>query len=313
MSRLTDFFKSKKTDSAPITQKQALQEATRADTWVNFMTGMGSVFRDRRQSTQVNTPDIFTQQTLENFFAGDDLAKKICSLPPKNEFREWLKVQSDDTELNDLVQARVDELGLVAELIDARVQARLHGGSLLILGADDGQDPVQPLNEKVIKSLTWVRVVNRWEANPKRYYADQAAAKFGKPEIYQLQEASVPGAAGSGMLVHESRCLRFEGTLTTRYRKAMNNGWSDSIFVSIYNKLRAYGHIVDSSETLISRFRPGCLQIQGAGTGHQRQGRGPHTRPRGGDQHHAFCARHYGARCRWRRIRAQGNTDARPP
>jgi len=244
-----------------------LDAAARLDSWMNMVTGLGTVFRDKRMSTQVGMPARLTQTDLEDLFAGNKLAKKICQAPPFHMLREWLEVT--DGESNDLaqdVQGRIEELGVVSMLIEAMTLARLHGSAVVLVGADDGMDPVEPLRENNIRSLSWFTTMDRWGLHPERYYDDPLKPRYGLPEVYSLSGGdNIPGSSVQhvGKLIHESRVIRFDGELTTRRRQAQNSGWSDSVFVSMYDELRAYGHILSSTETLVTDFAQAVYKYKG--------------------------------------------------
>lgn len=248
-------------------QDSILEALKNTDSWTNLVTGLGYALQDKRLSTEVGTPAILSRQDLEDLFSGNKLAQKICHAPAAHMLREWLVVQGDEdnTGLGDDVQARMDELGILAMLIEAITWARLHGGAVVVMGADDGLDPLQPLREDGIRTLSWFTTLDRWDIQPKRYYADPLAPRYGLPEVYEIVGGSVPGEAAQafGRLIHESRVLRFDGTLTTRRRMVRNNGWADSVFVAIYEELRMHGHTLSSAETLVCDFSQAVYKYKG--------------------------------------------------
>jgi phage-related protein (TIGR01555 family) len=250
-------------------KNELLEAASRLDNWMNLVTGLGTTLRDKRLSTAVGTPSVLTQQELEDLFAGNGLARKICQAPPFHQLRAWCRVVDGDgsQDLADDVQARVDELGIVSLLMEAATLARLHGSAVLIIGADDGQNPVQPLQEQKIKTLSWFTLMDRWGLQPERYYSDPLAPRYGLPEVYSISGGdTVPGVTTEtrhGALIHESRIIRFDGTMTTRRRQIHNNGWNDSVFVALFEALRAYGHITASTETLVTDFAQAVYKYKG--------------------------------------------------
>lgn len=235
------------------------------DSWQNIVMGIGDTSKDRRLSTRPDEPISLTSKELEYLFAGNALARRVCEAPAKAAFQSWLTIASDETEdLDKKFQDRCDELSLKSELIKARCFARLHGGIALFMGADDGQDAITPLNEDKINTLDWVKMYNCHEILPVRWYNDPNKAKHMDPEIYEFRSIETPGgvSTATGMKVHESRLIRFDGCLTTRARQAELNGWSDSIFTATYPTLRAYGHAMVGAETIMTEFMQSVYKLK---------------------------------------------------
>lgn len=242
-----------------------LNIAFKMDDWINLITGMGNVLRDRRLSTAVNSPTELAQQDFEDLFAGNSLARKICISPAMNTFREWFTITGEE-DLDEGLQNKIDELSIKQKLIEAFTWARLHGGCVIVLGVDDGLDPIEPLRMDTIKSFTWLNILTRWEIMPVRYYSDPFKPKFGEAEIYEITGVNVPGDGGiesHGKLIHESRLLRLDGAMTTRRRSIANNGWCDSVFTAMYEDLRAWGHVLSACETLVTDFSQAVYKYKG--------------------------------------------------
>jgi phage-related protein (TIGR01555 family) len=68
---------------------------------------------------------------------------------------------------------------------------------------------------------------------------------------------------GMSYIVHETRCLRFDGADLPERLAAVNNGWGDSVFVSYYERLRGLGDAYGDIESIIGEFIIGILSIDG--------------------------------------------------
>lgn len=230
----------------------------RADGWGNVLTGLGIAMRDKRAASAIQAAPILSPQHLQSLFVGDPLAKRICVLPPREMTRKWLKVTCDNETASKKHMQRQQELGIRAAVYQAMVWARLYGGSVMILGADDGAsaDMSQPLNEKGIKRFTWVNVLERPAIEVAEYYGDEFAPKLGQPKTYRLNGTSIVDSSGRslGREVHESRVIRFDGVLTPLERIQANNGWSDSIFVSLLELIRDTWGGFDGAAALLQDF-----------------------------------------------------------
>jgi len=255
----------------------------RADGWENTITGIGRCM-DKRSGTRIKAVAVEgSRDRYDAFYHGDDSAATIAELPAKEMTREWITLQVDDSvqgESGVRAEAGLDERALTAKQIiqalddlsaksvfcRALLWARVHGGSLVFLGVDDGvEDLAEPLNVDAVRSLDFLTVFDRWEAQIISTVTDIRSPDFGKPEVYLLiptTETGV-GAASPATMIHASRFIRFEGTLTSRYRMALNSGWSDSVYTRVEEVLRDYGSSWASVAHLIQDFSQAVFKMQG--------------------------------------------------
>lgn len=233
--------------------------------WSNILTGLGKSNRDKRVSASIDNPSIFTREELEALQASDDMANKICGLPPKEMTREWITCQHEDQEVAEQIHMRLEELEIQSKVAEALTWGRTFGDALMILGADDGQkDLSQPLNEKNIQKFDWVYVVDRYDVNIKSWYDKLGETKYGEPQIYTVNNNS--GGGGSQMLsmdFHESRVIRFSGAMTTRQRQLKNAGWNDSVLLKVYDVLRDFNSSWGGAANLLTDFSQAVFKIKG--------------------------------------------------
>jgi len=135
------------------------------DTLRNFVTGLGMPGIDPTKNVQYDLV-LLDRNTLEKMYRGDWLARKICDAPAEDMTREWRDWQAnqDQIEAIETVEKTMDLQRKVKQWI---IRARLYGGSALVVGADDGNDPSQPLDlERCGKGcLKYVVVLHRYELN----------------------------------------------------------------------------------------------------------------------------------------------------
>lgn len=250
--------KQTKTDASPAA-------LARADGWQNVLTGLGTA-RDKRTHAQFGGALLFQGgQELDELYAGDDVIARIVDLPAQEMTREWIELRAGEEEAGvakDLAQ-RLDDLDLQSATAEALTWARLHGGALMILGVDDGQDPDQPLNEEAIRSFRWVTVVDRWDVTVAQRYRDPHSPRFGKPERYKIRPTSEGGGVSEEMRVHESRVIRFDGVLTPKRRMARNQGWCDSIVSRVFEVARDFGQSYGGAAAALADFSQAVTKIQG--------------------------------------------------
>jgi len=244
-----------------------------ADTWSNFLTGLGIPGRDKNLASEV-TPDLLDQQTLENLWRGDDIAAKIVEYPVAEALRKGFVVQlaEDRSALTDQtreaerrINAAISPSGLdlVAQLTTAAEYERAYGGGALFMGALDGRKPDQPLDENAVRSFRFLQVFEPRELRPQRWYGDPLRPNFGKPELVEV--VPIAGYDGTAITsqIHESRLIFFPGIRVTKRTYRENNGWGDSVLNRVYAVLQRFNSSFDGSSTLLAEFAIPILKLKG--------------------------------------------------
>jgi len=225
------------------------------DGWANLITGLGFVNTDKRLSTGFIPDPRLTYTDLTYLYRSDGLAKRTVNLPANDMLRAWYRLEGDT---DGKVELRMKELDARKQLKKAIRLARLFGGSLAVLGINDGQTYEKPVNENKIKSIDHIHVFDRWRmtVNTADLYLDPANQRYGLPERYLITPLY-----GVPFYVHESRVLRFEGEDVTDLIRIQNMGWADSILQAVWDRLRALGETYGNLETILSEFIMGKLTI----------------------------------------------------
>jgi len=163
------------------------------------------------------------------------------------------------------VMQALDDVSAKTSIAQALIWARVHGGSLLFLGVNDGvADLSQPLNLDTIKSLDFMLVFDRWEVHIQETNSDIGSPDYGKPSVYMVQTTTETGQGiGTSTLIHASRFIRFDGVLTSRQRMSYNGGWSDSVYTRMEETLMDYGMAWHSVANLLSDFSQAVLKMRG--------------------------------------------------
>lgn len=232
------------------------------DGWENALTGLGTATRDKRRGNQI-VPLRITALEAEYLWRGDDIAAKIIEKPAREMVRRWIDVLVEgESEQARAIEARLDELGAKAKVRKALMSKRAFGGAGILLGADDGAiDLTKPLNEKNLKAIRWLTVLDAEELRPVRRYSSLGDAKYGEPSVYEVQPRD--GRAPVGQRVHESRVLILQGIQVSRRHANERNGWGDSVFVRVFEVLSDCGMVWGSAATLLSDFSQAIFRIRG--------------------------------------------------
>jgi phage-related protein (TIGR01555 family) len=238
------------------------------DSWENLTSGVGVLGKDQRKGT-VPVLSVIDHITAETIWRVSPVGARIVEVPPYEMTREGFEIcadDADDAEGFDDLMDHLDGLDILGKLYEVLTYARGFGGGAILLGVDDGnRDMSQPLNPEAVKSFEWTNVLQPWELSVARRYMDPFAPKFDEPELYFLNPDSVSGGRAPGtVMVHESRLLRFDGTIVSkRQRRGNMNEWGDSIFTRVFKTIRDFEGAWDSSSIILSTFQLGMFKMKG--------------------------------------------------
>jgi hypothetical protein len=236
---------------------------------MNVLSGLGTS-RDKRKASSFTRDGIMRDRSLlEDMYAGDDIAARIVDALPDEMTREWIVTEFPEPETQKAVVQASEVLDVRAKVRLALIWARLFGGAVILLGADDGQDVKQPLNEETIKSLHYLTVLDRFSLEPGQPYADPFSPKFGRPELYRIQpQMSSSGTESTrfGVEIHESRLLRFDSGVTITPRRAQENQtWSESVLERVAELLPDFHSVYNGTAHIIQDFSQGVYKIKNLG------------------------------------------------
>lgn len=232
----------------------------RSDQWVNAVNGVGTG-RDRT-AHGMYVPDFPLFWTeIQSILRGDPIADKIANGVVKEAFREGYSLNSpDNAELAKETQAWADEENCIEEnLMYAIIWGRAYGGSLLVFGADDGQNLDQPLNENRVKDVPWTYVVDRRYAYVTEYDTEPGP-NFGRPLKYLVTVLTQMNSIT--FTVHYSRIIHFGGAVTDPVIKRANGGWDDSVLQRPYKALRDFNAVMNGALLMLSDASQGVFKIK---------------------------------------------------
>jgi phage-related protein (TIGR01555 family) len=255
----------------------------RSDGWQNIVTGIGRA-RDKQSANQISPARIqMSRDLFDEYYHSDHTAAKIALLPAQEMVREWITLKVDDSvetggdlkkeasTSDKLITAKqvmqaLDDVGAKTALIEGLLWSRVHGGALIFLGVNDGEEDLsQPLDTASVKSFDYLKVYDRWDVTIEDVVTEFPHKDFGKPQTYWLEPHAESGVASATprVLVHASRFIRIDGAPTSNWRKRRNGGWSDSVYTSMETTLSSYGISWQSVTHLLSDFSQAVLKMQG--------------------------------------------------
>jgi len=256
--------------------------AARLDSWINAITGIGTQ-RDKLAAFRFQRRlGVMDPEALEGLYHEDDAAARICDAAPEHMLRPWIGIQVSDptleaggisgADVETKTLALLDDLKARDAFLSALVWERLFGGSVILVGADDGRPVAEPLDLDAIAEVRFLTVLDRRDVIPWTWYTDPQASKYGEPETYKILRTWNPGMRAkreaerippAEILVHASRLIVFPGLRTSRRKAQENNGWGLSELERAYNALQAYNANWGAVGNILQDASQGVFKVQG--------------------------------------------------
>lgn len=235
------------------------------DGWINVLTGLGIKNKDKKVSSEIiwERP---VEVELEEFYAGDALARKIVELPVFEALNKGYQVKGFKKEQNEKLTQAGESLKVPTHIVDAWTSARLYGGAGLVLVTDGLAKSELPLKES--EKLRALNVLNRFELyiNFDKIQKDILNPNYGKPQYYQLQPVIGLTTAGKENAntkeIHASRVIQFEGIKLPKRLKVQNQYWDDSILTALRESIRNYQTAHSSAASIIEDFSIAVFKIK---------------------------------------------------
>lgn len=265
-----------------------LERQEREDAWANPQTGLGIMGLDKSRAAAFLPPWRVLDQELTSLYNGSDIAAKIVGKRPEEMFRRGFEVEApgiDASATDDVREYASERLDLETNLREGKRWGRLYGGCLLYMNIDDGRMPWEPLDEENIRSFDAISLVDRRYSYVQSQYSGMGAgsSKYGRAQIYLISNA----VAGYGWneyasksiekvperelrergaqvaLVHETRCIRFDGNPADVVTRQNLAGWSWSVLQRVYDAMRQFDGAFDAAGYLLSDASQGVIKLQG--------------------------------------------------
>lgn len=209
----------------------------RKDTWLNLANGLNHL-EGGSQLQRFHFTGVHQRQqleVLEALYYADDMARKICNKPAQHMLRELPKINLGESDLADSTQAlqsQLDELNAYEKIVEAMTWEAVFGGSAILIGADDGQNPAEPLDLSRVARVDFLTVLTPRDLVAHSWYENPLAKDYGRVRSYRF--------SSGGQVFHESRFLIFRGGVSTFTRRREQAGWGMSKLDSVYPALKIY-------------------------------------------------------------------------
>lgn len=254
---------------AGLSRATPAQQSKRQDGWGNILSGVGTASLDRRMSTTFDADVVSDEQAIE-LMRGDDIAARLCEKLPKHALRPGFDCLIEgDKGMQTKVENRWADLEVPAALEQAGVYERSRGGSIILVGALDGQDLRRALNHDRVAKVTALNVFEPREYQPIYYYNDPLQPKFRKPAIYRVQPLSPGYDEGGGMRgstpfeVHESRLIVMDGIqVSSDSRSRTEHQQGDSVLTRVWRVLRDFNGSWDAIGLIMQDYSQSIFKIK---------------------------------------------------
>ena len=265
----------------------------RADGFMSAITGINDRTRDKNTTFTAFADAPFDVDTLAAIYHGGDIAEKIANALPEKALKQGFGLSTADGDMDpsemqaqakELLKA-ADAIGLRDKVFEADTWGRVYGIGGIVLGVSGSGPPEEPLDDERATSLDWIMVVDRREVIPASYYTDPASTKFGEVEFYRINPVTAMGMpmgkrgvsltfaatqnqdpaniAVLGLLIHETRFVRFGGILTSRRDRQTNEGCDHSVYQRLYKTLQQTEANWDAVCQLMTDMSQGVFSIEG--------------------------------------------------
>lgn len=204
-----------------------------ADSLTNLVSRMGTG-RDKATGTIYAEPVLADDQLL-NAYRGSWLARKIVDIPAFDSVRAWRDWQAEADQI-EKIEAEESRLQVRAKVLDARIKARLWGGSAIHIGVGD-QDLSQPLNVERVGTggVNHLTVLTRRQLTAGEVERDVQSEFYGHPKEYRLSGQGATAAVA----IHPSRLVLFHGARQVEVDLLPHHqGWGDSTLLSLVEALK---------------------------------------------------------------------------
>lgn len=170
------------------------------DGWASALTGMGIIGKDKKESTTFTRRGRIHFDVLDAMYRQDPIAARIIDVIVDDSLRQGFRVVFKGDDENPVDPEMVNEINAKANTwaqtsgVSLHVniknhlkQARAFGGSVLVMGVNDGQDPIFPLDTDRVQEVTFLKALDRFQLSASGLLdTDPASGGFGFPAWYHL-------------------------------------------------------------------------------------------------------------------------------
>jgi phage-related protein (TIGR01555 family) len=189
-------------------------------------------------------------------YRSDGVLRLVIDIFAQEMIRQGWELEGDS---EGKIQGKLEELNVNAAMGDLIKWARLFGGAVCIMGIADGLPLDQPVDERSLRDVQWLRVFDRYQAYSRdgTFESDLNSPNYGYPNVYTIND----NRTGAIFFVHYSRILRMDWNILPPRWQNFNQGWGDPLVQTIYEELRNYSTAFSNTATIFEDFVNSTLSI----------------------------------------------------
>lgn len=230
------------------------------------MSGLG-YSQDKTIYTKYGSANILDEHELTQIYLSEGLGSRIVSIIPQDATREWIYLTDDKVRRK--FESEFERLNVEEAFCTALTYQRLYGGSLIIIGAIDGKKMDTPLSVKNIRSIEYLKPIDRTSINIQEsiWDTDTESVTFGKIIKYKVRYYVKDTYVDR--FIHYTRVIEFKGepVPTGIYAGVDHNVryWGISSLQSVYNALSALGSVTQNTINILLGFNAGTYKFKNLG------------------------------------------------
>jgi phage-related protein (TIGR01555 family) len=244
-----------------------------SDRLTNVMSGMGTTV-DRRTAASYAFNAITPEQS-EAAYRSSWIVRKLVDSPARDMTREWRDWQAKAPVIESL-EKEERRLKVKAKCLACLTNARIYGGSVLLIGTGDANPEAELDLDKVKKEgLRYLRVMTPQQLTVGDQRLDPEDDFVDEPEYFQINAGQ-----GRQQKIHPSRVIPFLGQKSPEgayYRSGIGSWyWGDPILQSVADAVKnadlaqsGFAALIDEAKLDILRM-PGLTDISQTAEGEQR-------------------------------------------
>lgn len=245
------------------------------DGLVNVVSGLGVQGRDKRMANTASHRPL-TETECDDIYAAFPIARKIVDKLPEESLRRGIEFTGMEPDLTTQMNDYISKLQIIENTKLGLQWGRKYGGAAGLLGVNDGLTLDKPLDLSRIYSLDSIIILNRWElyAQSTDRITNIKDPDYGWPRYYTLisrrgMNAVTYGSNGklpadvinSGVKIHYSRLVRFDGVDIGPRKRSTNGFWNDSFLTGLEDSIKDYNSSNSSAAALVHDFNIAVMTL----------------------------------------------------
>jgi phage-related protein (TIGR01555 family) len=235
----------------------------RKDAWQNILTRIGTQGDKRTAGEFICNP--VTNLEARELWRGDDIAKRVIELRPRDALRRGYDIKLDKQDKADDIMAILQHIKANRQFVRCGQQEIAYGGSALFPVINDvqGNALAEPLEDDAITLPKAFHVFEPRQLQPVEWDDDPNSETFNSVSLWRLVPLGVRTTnLFTGLEIHASRLIIFPGIrVSMEQPTGAQQGWGDSGLTPMRDVLRDYNLSWAAAVILLQEMGQGVFQM----------------------------------------------------